>query len=66
VRYISVSQASLQLVPFLVAPVPKKMLKSGWYTDFAHPPPDPHGDVKGKVKKIKTRLFNEVAFLIDF
>ena len=23
-------------------------------------PPDPHGEVKGKVKKIKTRIFNKV------
>jgi hypothetical protein len=25
-------------------------------------PPDPHGDVKGKVKKIKIRIFNKVDF----
>ena len=29
-------------------------------------PPDPHGDVKGKVKKIKTRVFNKVDLFIDF
>ena len=25
-------------------------------------PPDPHGDVKGKVEKIKIRIFNNVDF----
>ena len=29
-------------------------------------PPESHGDVKGKVKKIKTRIFNKVDFLIHF
>ena len=29
-------------------------------------PPDPHGDVKEKVKKIKTRVFNKVDLFIDF
>ena len=29
-------------------------------------PPDPHGEVKGKVKKIKTRIFNRVDLFIDF
>ena len=29
-------------------------------------PPDPHGEVKGKVRKIKTRIFNKVYFFIDF
>ena len=29
-------------------------------------PPDPHGDVKGKVKKIKTRIFNKVDFPLIF
>ena len=29
-------------------------------------PPDPHGEVKGKVKKIKTRIFNKVDFPLIF
>ena len=29
-------------------------------------PPDPHGDVKGKVKKIKIRVFNKVDFPLIF
>ena len=29
-------------------------------------PPDPHGDVKGKVKKIKIRIFNKVYFPLIF
>ena len=29
-------------------------------------PPDPHGDVKGSVKKIKTRIFKKVYLFIDF
>ena len=29
-------------------------------------PPDPHGDVKGSVKKIKTRIFRKQDFFIDF
>ena len=28
-------------------------------------PPDPHGEAKGKVKKIKTRIFNKIDFFID-
>ena len=28
--------------------------------------PEPHGDVKGKVKKIKTRIFNKVDFPLIF
>jgi hypothetical protein len=29
-------------------------------------PPDPHGEVKGKVRKIKTRIFNKVYFSLIF
>ena len=29
-------------------------------------PPDPHGDVKGSVKKIKTIIFKHTFFFIDF
>ena len=29
-------------------------------------PPDPHGDEKGKVRKIKTRIFNKVYFPLIF
>ena len=29
-------------------------------------PPDPHGDEKGKVRKIKTRIFNKVDFPLIF
>ena len=29
-------------------------------------PPDPHGDVKGSVKKIKTRIFKNMYLFIDF
>ena len=29
-------------------------------------PPDPHGDEKGKVRKIKTRIFNKVDFSLIF
>ena len=29
-------------------------------------PPDPHGDVKGKVKKIKIKVFNIVDFPLTF
>ena len=29
-------------------------------------PPDPQGDVKGKVKKLKTRIFNKVDFPLIF
>ena len=29
-------------------------------------PPDPHGDEKGKVRKIKTRIFNKVDFPFIF
>jgi hypothetical protein len=29
-------------------------------------PPDPHGDVKGKVENIKIRIFNKVDFPLIF
>ena len=29
-------------------------------------PPDPHGEEKGKVRKIKTRIFNKVDFSLIF
>ena len=29
-------------------------------------PPDPHGDVKEKVKNIKNRIFNKVDFALIF